>query len=102
MALAFGDSVPASIPWDDGHAEPLGLDALLARPAWHADAACREHPELTWFPGHGEPLDEVKAICGRCLVAPECRASAIENRDRHGVWGGVTAANLRRGRIISS
>ncbi|MDQ1367726.1 MAG: Transcription factor WhiB, partial [Acidimicrobiaceae bacterium] len=49
------------------------LELLARRPAWHADAACKEAPrEVSWFPNHGE----TEAICAGCLVIGECRAWA--------------------------
>ena len=64
------------------------------RPPWHADAACREHPELTWFPDRGQPTEPAKAVCAGCLVAPECRAAGIAGRE-HGIWGGLSERGRR-------
>lgn len=77
------------------------LEVLLGRPAWHRDAACLEHPELTWFPPRGDMriLDAAIAVCRRCLVRAECLQFALEVPDTVGVWGGTTArqrAALRR------
>lgn len=67
---------------------------LVARPAWHADAACREHPEITWFPERGEHIVDARAVCAGCLVRVECLAFALEHEssdpDTHGVWGGLS------------
>ncbi len=54
------------------------LDILLGRPAWMADALCREHPEVSWFVERGEPLGPAKDICGRCLVLAECTSWALD------------------------
>lgn len=78
------------------------LEALIRhRPAWHRDAACLEHPELTWFPDKGETAvtREAVAVCGRCLVRAECLQFALEVPDMAGIWGGTSArqrAALRR------
>ena len=76
--------------------EPLDsvdIDALLARPAWHADAACRDVGLDVMFPSavdsHGtkdRAVKEAEAICWTCPVRSEC-AEAGRN-ERHGVWGG--------------
>jgi WhiB family redox-sensing transcriptional regulator len=32
-----------------------------------------------------------KQICAGCHVQPECLAHALDHREDHGVWGGMTA-----------
>ncbi|MGH9177409.1 MAG: WhiB family transcriptional regulator [Acidimicrobiales bacterium] len=60
----------------------------MRRPAWHADALCKEYPGVSWFPeGKGSSPGPAKAICARC-VAVECRRAGIEG-DESGVWGGL-------------
>lgn len=55
------------------------FDLLATEPAWHRDALCREHPELTWFPSKGEAAARraACAVCARCVVADDCRAWAM-------------------------
>ena len=73
------------------------LGGLLAMPEWHGDAACKERPEITWFPGHGRPAGPAKAVCGTCLVAGECRAWALsQGVTLEGVWGGLSTRERRR------
>ncbi len=50
---------------------------LLERPAWHADAACREHPEVDWFPERGDDQGPAKAVCAR---AASCAPSVSTRR----------------------
>jgi WhiB family redox-sensing transcriptional regulator len=63
-------------------------------PAWYADAACREHPDLEFvlLPlGTGSvEIEQRKAICRRCLVREECLAYALADPSLDGVWGGTT------------
>jgi Transcription factor WhiB len=70
--------------------DPGDLDELLALldpPAWHADAVCKEHTELSWIPGRGDVPVAPKAVWGGCLVAAECRAWALaQGPDLYGVW----------------
>lgn len=76
-----------------GKSDPHELLELLERPAWQADAACREHPEVTWFPKRGESSAPAKAVCERCLVRSECLAYGIEHEvsgGADGVWGGLS------------
>lgn len=75
--------------------EPCLLVELVERPAWMADAACREHPELNYFPERGEALEPAKAVCRSCLVAEECLSYALEHDELHGIWGGM-APGARR------
>lgn len=74
------------------------LERLLHRPAWQADALCKEpsHAHISWHPGRGEDTRPAKAVCGRCLVREECLAFALEHENdggntRVGIWGGLSA-----------
>lgn len=71
--------------------DDAGLLRRLAhiKPRWHADAACREHPEIDFVPPHGVSAAPAKAVCRRCLVVAECLAYALEH-DEVGVWGGTS------------
>jgi WhiB family redox-sensing transcriptional regulator len=60
---------------------------------WKADAACREHLELSWFPDRGADQSRQKAICARCLVQREC---LIAGAEEFGVWGGASERARRR------
>jgi WhiB family redox-sensing transcriptional regulator len=62
-----------------------------SRPAWHADAACREAPyDVSWFEDGPYSQEQAKLICSRCLVAEECLAWAdAEGPELAGVWGGL-------------
>lgn len=72
----------------------LGVDLvdiagrIPPRPAWMADAACREHPEVNFFPTAGEDVEPAKAVCAGCLVNGECKAYARAERIPAGVWAG--------------
>lgn len=68
---------------------------LLDRPPWMKDARCREHPEVDYFPARGQTLDPARAVCRGCLVRDECAAFAIDNREQHGVWGGMSERERR-------
>lgn len=70
------------------------LELLAARPAWHADAACREAPaEVTWFLKAGHEALPAKLVCSECLVVAECRAWALsQGPELEGVWGGLSRA----------
>src|SRR5690606_16445035 len=75
------------------------LRILAERPAWQAEAYCRElrvsrgrHHFIDW------PIVEQRPICQLCPVRPECVRYAAEGRDK-GRWGATTEADrvgLRR------
>lgn len=55
------------------------------------EAACRDE-DLDMFFAVGDGQEEqAKAVCRRCPVRWECLTYALETRQRHGVWGGLTA-----------
>jgi WhiB family redox-sensing transcriptional regulator len=77
---------------------PTDLDDLLAfsgwvRPAWQKDAACREHPELSWFIERGEDQRQQKRICASCLVREPCAAAGD---GEFGLWGGLSERERKR------
>jgi WhiB family redox-sensing transcriptional regulator len=61
-------------------------------------------PELFFPVGTSGPalvqLADAKSVCRRCPVSIECRTWALETGQDAGVWGGMSAAELRarRGR----
>lgn len=85
-----------------GAPEPFDVAALLARPAWHADAACREHPELSWFAERGQSGTAAKQVCEGCLVRDECRAYALADSTLSGVWGAMSEPERREARKVRS
>ncbi len=70
---------------------------------WRRDAECRG-PNGAWFypPSRPERREErarreakAKMICGMCPVARQCLDYALETREQHGVWGGLTELERR-------
>ncbi|MGI8753591.1 MAG: WhiB family transcriptional regulator [Acidimicrobiales bacterium] len=68
------------------------FDLVRRRPAFHADAACREAPpEVSWFIERGGDPGPAKAICARCLVVADCRAWALDQgSELEGIWAGMS------------
>ena len=65
------------------------LRDLLARPAWHAQAACHGSGDL-FFPPKGDRDhlgDRAKAICATCPVTEECKEAG--KYEQFGIWGGL-------------
>jgi WhiB family transcriptional regulator, redox-sensing transcriptional regulator len=62
---------------------------------WWREAACREADPELFFPvaAYGPGIIEIaraKAVCERCPVRGSCLRYALETRQAHGVWGGLT------------
>jgi WhiB family redox-sensing transcriptional regulator len=74
------------------------LDLLFDRPAWHADAACKEHPEVDFFPALGQSAEPAKAVCARCLVREDCLVAGMAEHfgvSPPGIWGGLSGRQRR-------
>jgi len=83
---------------------PTALEQMLGRPAWMADALCREYPSVSFFPARGENAAPAKAICARCAVREECMAFALDWPDPsgiEGVCGGTTPRDRQLMRATS-
>lgn len=86
------EALVAADTTDRRDVEVARLVASLRPPDWQADAACREHPELSWFAG---PTAPAVAICADCPARADCLAHAVAH-DEVGVWGGTTDADRRK------
>ncbi len=79
------------------------LDVLRSRPPWMASAACRDRPEVDFFPaaprrGEAPDVGPALAVCATCPVADECRAYAVANAEV-GVWGATTDRDRQERRV---
>src|SRR5437762_1204407 len=90
MAVAEIDGFDAWRAAQEGRdLDPLA--ELLHRPAWMADAACRERPEIEFRSDDDDGMAaRAKAVCGRCLVREDCLAWALAHDEPTGVWGSLT------------
>ncbi|MFI9080839.1 WhiB family transcriptional regulator [Streptomyces sioyaensis] len=67
---------------------------------WRHRAACRtQDPEL-FFPisasgASGLQAKEAKAVCCHCPVIEQCLQWALEFKQEHGIWGGLSEAERR-------
>lgn len=65
---------------------------------WQDRGRCRDlDPDLFFPPLDGESTEQrharegaAKAVCASCPVRTECLSWALANRERLGVWGGLT------------
>jgi len=63
---------------------------------WRLSAACRSIEPDLFFPVSSagpslEQASQAKAVCACCLVRRQCLAFALRTRQRHGIWGGLSA-----------
>jgi WhiB family redox-sensing transcriptional regulator len=65
-------------------------------PSWHAQGACRDHPNVEWFPTRGQASAPAKTVCSTCRVRDTCLAAALEHGERFGIWGGTSERERRR------
>lgn len=63
---------------------------------WQSRAACIGHDSDLWFPERGASIDEARDICWSCPVRLDCLQYALDHREIHGVWGGLSQRQLRR------
>lgn len=65
---------------------------------WRQQAACAGMDVNLFFPVgefrgvHAVQVEEAKRVCRRCSVRDECLESALESREKYGVFGGLTPA----------
>ena len=62
---------------------------------WRSIAACRQAEPDLFFPISSSAMNvgqvaAAKEICSGCLVRRECLDFAVQTRQLHGVWGGMT------------
>lgn len=61
-----------------------------------AHAACWGAPQDMFFPSRGESIKAAQEICAGCPVREPCLDYAITNRERFGIWGGLSERERRR------
>ena len=62
---------------------------------WMGDANCQGvNPEL-FYPGRGDSVDQIKAVCADCVCRDQCLDYALEYDDDDGIWGGTTGRERR-------
>ena len=87
-------NLPPGFRRTDGEA-PLDIGRLPKPPAWYADALCAQIDTDGFFPDKGGTTREAKKICGMCPVEARCLQYALDNHERHGIWGGKSERERR-------
>lgn len=57
---------------------------------WQKEGLCRGIEPEVFFPVAEEDAWRAKEICNACPVKEPCLVASLENRERYGVWGGVS------------
>lgn len=71
---------------------------------WRLEAKCRGVDPDLFFPERGASLAAAKQVCFECPVRMPCLEYALDNREVHGVWGGISERGrraLRRERNVA-
>lgn len=71
-------------------------DLLGVRQAWQELALCAQTDPEAFFPERGGSTHQAKRICAHCHVTTECLDYALGNRERWGVWGGLSESERRK------
>jgi WhiB family redox-sensing transcriptional regulator len=62
---------------------------------WRRRALCRGQDPEMWYPVDAGGVEAV-AICAVCTVRLDCLTWALENNERDGIWGGISARRRQR------
>jgi len=62
---------------------------------WRDEALCAQTDPELFFPEQGESVAAAKRVCAGCEVRAECLQYALDNRERFGVWGGLSERERR-------
>jgi WhiB family redox-sensing transcriptional regulator len=66
------------------------------RPQLSGEANCQGVDPEFFFPERGESTKEAKAVCRACDVQEECLEYSLANKERFGIWGGLSERERRR------
>lgn len=64
--------------------------------SWQDASLCGQVGGDIWFPEKGGSVAQAKAICRGCPVRVPCLEYALENGERHGIWGGKSERERRK------
>lgn len=76
--------------------QPVQAMRAVQPPTFSRLAACRGMDTAMFFPHRGADCSAPKAVCARCDVRDECLEFALQNGERHGIWGGTSERERRR------
>jgi WhiB family redox-sensing transcriptional regulator len=81
--------------------EDAGTEAVEGTEShWLTRAACRPYGSELFFPAKADfrnsEIARAKAICRECPVREECLQTAMDGREKIGIWGGFTPEERAR------
>lgn len=77
--------------------EKTSKQKLLVLPDFDlSEGLCGQTDPELFFPEKGSSHNLAIKICEACSVKIECRDWAIENEEKYGIWGGMTANERKR------
>ena len=68
----------------------------LATASWVDHAVCAQTDPESFFPEKGGSTRDAKKICEGCPVTVPCLQYALDNNERHGIYGGLSERERRR------
>jgi len=74
----------------------MNEEEKLMNATWRQKAACQGLDPDIFYPVSEDDADEAKEICAQCGVRQVCLEFALTQRERDGVWGGLTDRERRR------
>lgn len=79
----------------------------LANNQWKLQGSCRGLDADLFFPDRGASTRLAKSVCRKCPVQEECLEYAVNNREKFGIWGGLSererrAIRKKRSTVINS
>jgi hypothetical protein len=66
-------------------------------PQWMQSALCAQIDTEIFYPDRGDSAsaDMARKICRMCDVKKQCLQYAVDNNERHGIWGGTIERERR-------
>lgn len=61
--------------------------------------ACQTSDPDAWFSDDGNAYAMARQLCQKCPVKDLCADFAIENKERHGLWGGLSPQDRQKIRV---
>ena len=62
---------------------------------WQELANCRGLDPDLFYPNRGDSTQDAKRVCRECVVTQECLEYALQNREKLGIWGGMSERERR-------
>jgi len=75
------------------------VSGALQPPAFTVEALCAEVDPDLFYPEKGESSASAKRVCRLCPVQLACLRYALRTEQQWGIWGGLSARELRKLRV---